>query len=255
MSLWTRLVEGLVRLLLRMTSGGCLYWTQTREQKQGRPGNEAMVVLNATAGCLMKIPGNSMIFCPWLQAQPWSRPVFVWYKVSTFNLLCPCFCQESTGRLLKTAGISVRDKELVKGPWKSFSVESQASLLHPLPCQGVVVIGYETVSYYNKEVQHAIDPPIIKVLSWCLFPFLFRSSPLLPPSLLPPLFTLSSFSLHSSISGVHHLVCGSDRCLSLSPGRCQWSSADAVCGFWGEDGRRRNSGYLHEDWSAWRGTD
>ena len=79
----------------------------------------------------------------------------------------------------------MRDKELVKGPWKSFSVESQASLLHPLPCQGVVVIGYETVSYYNKEVQHAIDPPIIKVP--CLSLFLFPSL----PSSLPPFLTLS----------------------------------------------------------------
>ena len=115
--------------------------------------------------------------------------------MSTFNLLCPCFCQESTGRLLKTAGISVRDKELVKGPWKSFSVESQASLLHPLPCQGVVVIGYETVSYYNKEVQHAIDPPIIKVLSWCLDLSFYLPLLSSPPSLPAASFIYSFFFL------------------------------------------------------------
>ncbi len=73
--------------------------------------------------------------------------------------------QGPTGRVLKTTEISVRDKELVRGPWKAVSVEPQASLLHPVPapCGGVIVIGYQTISYYSKDVQHAIDPPVIKV--------------------------------------------------------------------------------------------
>ena len=55
-------VEGL-KLLYRMMSDG-RYAEHKLKNKNGRPGNEAMVVVNATAGCLMKIPGNSMIFCP-----------------------------------------------------------------------------------------------------------------------------------------------------------------------------------------------
>lgn len=78
----------------------------------------------------------------------------------------------------------MRDKELLKGPWKSVNVESQASLLHPLPspCGGVIVVGYETISYYNKDVQHAIDPPTVKVsvsgeiyyLRWISIPLIFH---------------------------------------------------------------------------------
>ena len=73
--------------------------------------------------------------------------------------------QEPTGRCLKTVMISVKDKDINSGPWKNISVEPQASLLHPLPLPlgGVVAIGYETISYYSKDVRHAIDPPIIKV--------------------------------------------------------------------------------------------
>ena len=39
------------------------------------------------------------------------------------------------------------------------------SLLHPLPLPlgGLVAIGYQTIVYYNKDVQHAIDPPTVKV--------------------------------------------------------------------------------------------
>ena len=61
--------------------------------------------------------------------------------------------------------ISVKDKDIISGPWKNISVDDQASLLHPLPLPlgGVVVIGYETISYYNKDIHHAIDPPVVKV--------------------------------------------------------------------------------------------
>ena len=93
------------------------------------------------------------------------RVLTVSLTTAVLCLLCQLQLQETTGRLLKTTAISVRDKELVGGPWKHVSVESQASLLHPLPapCGGVIVIGYETISYYSKGVQHAIDPPLIKV--------------------------------------------------------------------------------------------
>ena len=76
------------------------------------------------------------------------------------------FVQEPSGRCLKTVVISVKDKEINTGPWKNISVDSQASLLHPLPLPlgGLVAIGYQTIAYYNKDIQHAIDPPIVKVL-------------------------------------------------------------------------------------------
>ena len=74
--------------------------------------------------------------------------------------------------MLKTAAVSVRDKELLCGPWKKTSVEPQASLLHPVPTPlgGVVIVGAQTISYHSQAVQHSIDPPVIKVdlLSTCL---------------------------------------------------------------------------------------
>ena len=75
------------------------------------------------------------------------------------------YMQEPSGRCLKTVVISVKDKEINSGPWKNISVDAQASLLHPLllPLGGLVAIGYQTIAYYNKDIQHAIDPPIIKV--------------------------------------------------------------------------------------------
>lgn len=68
------------------------------------------------------------------------------------------------GRVLKTAAVSVRDKELLCGPWKKTSVEPQASLLHPVPTPlgGVVIVGAQTISYHSQAVQHSIDPPVIK---------------------------------------------------------------------------------------------
>jgi hypothetical protein len=58
----------------------------------------------------------------------------------------------------------LKDKEINSGPWKNISV---ASLLHPLPLPlgRLVAIGYQTIAYYNKDVQHAIDPPTVKVYS------------------------------------------------------------------------------------------
>ena len=59
----------------------------------------------------------------------------------------------------------MRDKDKDGSPWKKFTVEPQASLMKPLPLPmgGVLVIGYETISYYNKGIQRAIDPPVVKV--------------------------------------------------------------------------------------------
>ena len=81
--------------------------------------------------------------------------------------------QEPHWRCLKTVTISVKDKDMTSGPWKNIRIDAQSSLLHPmpLPLGGVVVIGYETIGYYNKDTQHVLDQPTIKVplfdiLSW-----------------------------------------------------------------------------------------
>ena len=68
-----------------------------------------------------------------------------------------------SGRKLKTAAISITEKELVRGPWEKISVESQASLIYPvpLPLGGVVVLGAVTISYYNKEDKISVDPPVL----------------------------------------------------------------------------------------------
>ena len=65
--------------------------------------------------------------------------------------------------MLKTISVSIKDKELVKGPWEKFSVESQASLLHPvpLPLGGVVVLGALTISYYSKSDKISIGECVI----------------------------------------------------------------------------------------------
>ena len=78
--------------------------------------------------------------------------------------------QEPSGRCLKTVVLSVKDKEISGGPWKNISIDSQASLLHPLPLPlgGLVAIGYQTIAYYNKDSRHIIDPPVVKVLTWTL---------------------------------------------------------------------------------------
>ena len=66
--------------------------------------------------------------------------------------------------------ISVKDKEINSGPWKNISVDSHASLLHPLPLPlgGLVAIGYQTIAYYDKDVLHAIDSLIVKVQYTCV---------------------------------------------------------------------------------------
>ena len=91
------------------------------------------------------------------------QPNLILHQLSSY--IYTMYMQEPSGRCLKTVVISVKDKEINSGPWKNISVDAQAPLLHPLPLplRGLVTIGYQTIAYYNKDIQHAIDPPIIKV--------------------------------------------------------------------------------------------
>jgi DNA damage-binding protein 1 len=68
--------------------------------------------------------------------------------------------EDSTGRYLKTAEVSVVDKELLTIT-KPASVESLASCLHPLPLGGVLVIGNETLACHSS-LHHAVDFPLLK---------------------------------------------------------------------------------------------
>ena len=67
-----------------------------------------------------------------------------------------CLCvhvQQCGSRMLKTFTISLKERELVKGPWEPIDVEPQASLLQavPLPLGGVVVVGADTISHHHQN--------------------------------------------------------------------------------------------------------
>jgi DNA damage-binding protein 1 len=83
---------------------------------------------------------------------------------STENLTIAYLVEEPNGRVLKTSIISVRDKELLNGPHPPVKTEAQANLLWPIsdPHNGMLVIGMESIAYYNAEAVHSIDPPVIK---------------------------------------------------------------------------------------------
>uniref|UniRef100_A0A914W414 DNA damage-binding protein 1 n=1 Tax=Plectus sambesii TaxID=2011161 RepID=A0A914W414_9BILA len=72
--------------------------------------------------------------------------------------------QDQNGRHLKTALVSVDEKELVMGPWKQDNIESEATMLIPIPAPfgGCVLIGQESISYHKDEnVYTAVAPPLI----------------------------------------------------------------------------------------------
>jgi len=79
--------------------------------------------------------------------------------------------QQSGSRMLKTFAISLKEKELVKGPWEPINVEPQACLLQavPLPLGGVVVVGADTISHHNQnskvsEVGGVWSKPLCRML-------------------------------------------------------------------------------------------
>ena len=93
--------------------------------------------------------------------------------------------QDAHGRHIKTREISLRDKEFVKVcftfkhmffwvlifnslqvPWKQDNVETEASMLIPVPepCGGALIIGQESITYHSGSNYVTIAPPIIKVM-------------------------------------------------------------------------------------------
>lgn len=73
--------------------------------------------------------------------------------------------QDINGRHIKTHEINLRDKEFMKVAWKQDNVETEATMLIPVPSPlgGAIVIGQESVVYHDGSSYVAVAPPIIKV--------------------------------------------------------------------------------------------
>ena len=78
---------------------------------------------------------------------------------------------DSNSRNVKTYQVSLKEKELFKGPWKQDNVESEASILIavPEPFGGVVIIGQESITYHDGEKFIAIAPPMIRHSTICCY--------------------------------------------------------------------------------------
>lgn len=72
--------------------------------------------------------------------------------------------QDLNGRHIKTHEINLREKEFVKLAWKQDNVETEASMLIPVPTPlgGAIVIGQESIVYHDGINYVAVAPPIIK---------------------------------------------------------------------------------------------
>ncbi|XP_017785317.1 PREDICTED: DNA damage-binding protein 1 [Nicrophorus vespilloides] len=72
--------------------------------------------------------------------------------------------QDVNGRHVKTHEISLRDKEFVKTPWKQDNVETEASMIIPVPSPlcGAIIIGQESILYHDGVTSIAVAPPVIK---------------------------------------------------------------------------------------------
>ncbi|XP_060580249.1 DNA damage-binding protein 1-like [Ruditapes philippinarum] len=72
--------------------------------------------------------------------------------------------QDQHGRHVKTYEISLRDKDLSKGPWKQDNVETEACILIavPSPFGGALIVGQESITYHKGDQFIPIAPPAIK---------------------------------------------------------------------------------------------
>ncbi|XP_060805090.1 DNA damage-binding protein 1 [Amyelois transitella] len=80
--------------------------------------------------------------------------------------------QDLNGRHIKTHEINLREKEFMKIPWKQDNVETEASILIPVPSPigGAIVIGQESIVYHDGQSYVAVAPPQIKstpVVCYC----------------------------------------------------------------------------------------
>nr|CAI5832421.1 unnamed protein product [Callosobruchus analis] len=72
--------------------------------------------------------------------------------------------QDVNGRHVKTHEISLREKEFVKIPWRQDNVETEASIIIPVPSPlgGAIIIGQESILYHDGLVSVVVAPPVIK---------------------------------------------------------------------------------------------
>lgn len=72
--------------------------------------------------------------------------------------------QDLNGRHIKTHEINLKDKDFTKIAWKQDNVETEATMLIPVPTPlgGAIVIGQESVVYHDGDNYVAVAPPIIK---------------------------------------------------------------------------------------------
>ncbi|XP_060526030.1 DNA damage-binding protein 1 isoform X2 [Cylas formicarius] len=72
--------------------------------------------------------------------------------------------QDVNGRHVKTHEISLREKEFVKTPWRQDNVESEASIIIPVPSPlgGAIIIGQENILYHDGITSVAVAPAVIK---------------------------------------------------------------------------------------------
>lgn len=73
--------------------------------------------------------------------------------------------QDTNGRHIKTREIGLRDKDFIKVSWKQDNVETEASILIPVPSPlgGAIVIGQESIVYHDGQSYVAVAPPQIKM--------------------------------------------------------------------------------------------
>lgn len=80
--------------------------------------------------------------------------------------------QDVNGRHVKTHEISLREKQFVKIPWRQDNIETDASIIIPVPSplEGAIIIGQESIMYHDGTTKLAVDPPVIRVIQyWLLF--------------------------------------------------------------------------------------
>ncbi|EDW42362.1 GM24084 [Drosophila sechellia] len=68
--------------------------------------------------------------------------------------------KDNDGRHVKSHEINLRDKEFMKIAWKQDNVETEATMLIPVPSPigGVIVIGRESIVYHDGSNYHAVAP-------------------------------------------------------------------------------------------------
>lgn len=74
--------------------------------------------------------------------------------------------QDVNGKHVKAHEISLRDKEFVKMFWRQDNVETEASMIIPVPSPlgGAIVIGQESILYHDGVTCVVVAPAVIKVI-------------------------------------------------------------------------------------------